>query len=138
VGSKSAGSGAAKSLANADENSDKSALDAIDREYLGRFTLGNAALEREVLQLFAGQAHQYLQQLRHATSVEDWANAAHTIKGSALAIGARRLASIAEMAERLDIASAMAESQAREQAIEAVAEALDEVCRSIAQIAPPA
>jgi HPt (histidine-containing phosphotransfer) domain-containing protein len=101
--------------------------------------LGNAALEQEVLGLFAGQASIYLDQLRSAKSTRDWADAAHTIKGSAAAIGARRLASVAEMVERLDIESAAAQSEEyREQAIEAVAGALEEVCRSIARLVPPA
>jgi HPt (histidine-containing phosphotransfer) domain-containing protein len=126
-------------LAADEVNNGKPASGPIDRQYLGRFTMGNAALEREVLQLFAGQATQYLEQLRQAKSAEEWVNAAHTIKGSALAIGARRLASIAEMVERLDIASASACGEAyREQAIEAVAGALDEVCCSIAKDEPGA
>jgi hypothetical protein len=39
----------------ADELGDKLAMDAVDRAYLARFTLGgNAALEREVLELVRG------------------------------------------------------------------------------------
>lgn len=139
MGSKSAGSGAEVSCVRDGEHDGKPGLDAIDRDYLSRFTLGNVSLEQEVLGLFAGQAPVYLDQLRSAVSAKDWADAAHTIKGSAAAIGARRLASVAEMVERLDIESAAARSEGyREQAIEAVAGALEEVCRSIARMVPPA
>jgi HPt (histidine-containing phosphotransfer) domain-containing protein len=137
VGSKGAGSGASKACIAHQSDSEKSASDAIDWEYFSRFTLGNTALEQEVLQLFAEQASLYLERLRTAKSTQEWADAAHTIKGSALAIGARRLASIADMAEHLDIAqSAGREGGGREQAIDAVAGALDEVCRCIQDAKP--
>lgn len=139
MGSKSASSGAAKSRSQGNAQGANPALDAIDLDYLRRFTLGNMALEQEVLQLFAGQAPLYLQQLRSAASAKDWIDAAHTIKGSAAAIGARRLASVAEIVERLDVDSQAAQSEgAREQAIGAVADALAEVCRCIARLAAAA
>lgn len=128
--------GAGKPLARNDRHDGQPSLDAIDLDYLRRFTLGNAALEAEVLRLFSDHAPLYLDQLRNATTAKAWAEAAHTIKGSAAAIGARRLASIAEMVERLDIESAAAQDEGqdaaqdegfREQAIEAVTGALDEV-----------
>jgi HPt (histidine-containing phosphotransfer) domain-containing protein len=109
--------------------------DAIDLDYLRRFTLGNTALEEEVLRLFYDQAPLYLEQLRNATTAKAWGEAAHTVKGSAAAIGARRLASIAEMVERLDIESTAAEEEGfRAQAIEAVTGALEEVRRCIDQL----
>ena len=106
---------------------------AIDRDYLARFTLGNAALEREVLELFASQLPVYVRQLNDARTSRAWGEAAHTIKGSAAAVGARRLSNIARMAEQLDIESAVAISASqRAKAITAVSEAADEACRSIA------
>jgi HPt (histidine-containing phosphotransfer) domain-containing protein len=73
-----------------------------------------------------------LEQLRNAKSAKEWGEAAHTIKGSSGAIGARRLASIAEMVERLDVESATAREEGfRGQAIEAITGAMDEVCRRI-------
>lgn len=107
--------------------------EAIDRDYLARFTLGNAALEREVLELFASQLPLYVRQLKGALTSGDWREATHTIKGSAAAVGARRLSNIARMAEQLDIESAVAVSaDQRAKAIAAVSEAADEVRRSIA------
>lgn len=105
----------------------------IDRAYLARFTLGNAALEREILELFAAQTPLYVEQLRVAVTQQAWRQAAHTIKGSALAVGARRLASLAQMAEQLDIESNPAAVRDRQQpAVDAVAAGSDEACRYIA------
>lgn len=106
----------------------------IDHAYLGRFTQDNGALEREVLELFAGMMPRYLEDLRAATTSKAWKDAAHTIKGSAAAVGARRLARFAEMAERLDVEAAEARSEGyREEAIAALAAAAEEACRYIAR-----
>ncbi len=72
----------------------------IDHRHLGRYTLGNRALEIEVLQLFAGQAPLTLAELAAATTEKAWHIAAHTLKGSARAVGAWEVARIAEVAER--------------------------------------
>jgi HPt (histidine-containing phosphotransfer) domain-containing protein len=105
----------------------------IDHAYLARFTLGNAALEREVLELFAGQAAVYVAQLREAVTRKAWKDAAHGIKGSARAVGARRLASLAQFAEQLDVEADLPDVDAcREQAVAAVAEGAEEACRYIA------
>jgi HPt (histidine-containing phosphotransfer) domain-containing protein len=111
------------------------ASEAIDRVYLARFTLGNAALEREVLELFAAQAPIYVARLREATSSQGWNEAAHTIKGSASAIGAWRLSRFAEMAERIDLDAG---AEGREEAVAAVGTASEEVCRHIERLYPAA
>jgi HPt (histidine-containing phosphotransfer) domain-containing protein len=117
------------------DSGDKLAGDPIDRAYLARFTMGNAAVEHEVLQLFADQVPLYLQQLRDASVDKAWQQAAHTIKGSASAIGAWRLARFAEMAEQVDIESDVALSEGhRDEAVAALATATDEVCRFIARL----
>ena len=104
----------------------------IDHAYLGRFTQGNADLEREVLGLFADMIPRYLDDLRAATSNKGWKDATHTIKGSAAAVGARRLARFAEMAERLDVEAPEACTEGyRDEAISALAAAADEACRHI-------
>lgn len=101
----------------------------IDYAYLARFTCGNAGLEREVLEIFAAQTPVYVAQLCSAAARQAWKEAAHAIKGSALAVGARNLAALAQLAERLDIE---ADPVARERAVTAVAVAADEVCSHIA------
>ena len=114
-------------------NQGKLCADAVDRAYLARFTLGNAALEREVLELFASQTPVYLERLREAATAKDWKEAAHTIKGSASAIGAWRLQRFAELAERIGVE---VEAAGREEAIAAVTAASDEVCRFIERLFP--
>jgi HPt (histidine-containing phosphotransfer) domain-containing protein len=63
---------------------------AIDVQHLGRMTLGEAALETEVLALFAAQSHDLVGRL--AGIPANAAALAHTLKGSAQAIGAFRVA----------------------------------------------
>jgi HPt (histidine-containing phosphotransfer) domain-containing protein len=106
----------------------------IDHAYLARFTQGNADLEREVLELFAGMIPRYLDDLRAAATNKAWKDAAHTIKGSAAAVGARRLARFAEMAERLDVEAPEAPGEGyRDEAIGALSAAADEACRHVAR-----
>jgi HPt (histidine-containing phosphotransfer) domain-containing protein len=71
---------------------------AIDRAHLSRQTLGDPDLEREILALFRRQADVMLQRLRAARG-DERRIAAHTLKGSARAIGAWHLAEAAEAVE---------------------------------------
>ena len=73
----------------------------VDLAHLARFTLGDTALEREVLELFCKQSLLYLEQLHAATSHKEWCDAAHSLKGSARAVGAWRMARAAECVEGL-------------------------------------
>ncbi len=75
--------------------------DVIDIKHLRRYTLGDIELEREVLELFLSQLPQTIAALHHASSERDWRIAAHTLKGSGRAVGAWRIATLAESAERL-------------------------------------
>jgi HPt (histidine-containing phosphotransfer) domain-containing protein len=69
----------------------------IDVQHLKRMTLGDAALEREVLAMFAGQAARLIEAL--AARPDDSAALAHTLKGSARGIGAFQVADAAEALE---------------------------------------
>lgn len=114
---------------------DGPADDPIDRAYLARFTLGNAALEREVLELFAEQAPHYLERLREAQTRTDWQHAAHTIKGSAAAVGARRVAGLAQKAEQIDFTVKGARSLVhRDEAVAALAAGIEEARGFIARL----
>jgi HPt (histidine-containing phosphotransfer) domain-containing protein len=114
---------------------DSTASDAVDRAYLARFTLGNVALEREVLGLFAAQVPIYLTRLRGASTAKAWKEAAHTIKGSAAAIGAWRLARFAEMAEKIDVEAPSAREEGhRDEVVAALTTAVEDVCRYIARV----
>lgn len=75
---------------------------AIDLVHLRRFTMGNAGVEAEVLQLFLQQVPRSLDDLRAAADAWAWKVAAHTLKGSARAVGAWKLAEHAESAEKID------------------------------------
>ena len=122
------------SKAALESTADSLAGEPIDHAYLGRFIQGNAALEREVLELFAAMISRYLDDLRAAATNKAWQDAAHTIKGSAAAVGALRVARFAAMAERLDVECAEASSEGhRERAIDALAAAADEACCYIAR-----
>lgn len=95
----------------------------IDMAHLRRYTMGDRALEREILDLFIGQAPVTFSRLRAAGGEREWREAAHTLKGSARAVGAHRLARTAEACERI---SGWQERDATV-ALTAVEEALDEV-----------
>ena len=69
----------------------------IDFEHLKRMTLGDAGLEQEVLAMFAAQSAKLMGML--ATLPADADALAHTLKGSARAIGAF---GVAETAARLE------------------------------------
>ena len=70
-------------------------------EHLRRYTLGDPGLELEILGLFVEQLPITIGALEHATTDKEWGMAAHTLKGSARAVGAWPLAALAEDAERL-------------------------------------
>jgi HPt (histidine-containing phosphotransfer) domain-containing protein len=92
----------AKSEAMAASASHGSLLAApVDLQHLRRYTLGNQALEAEILRLFQSQLPETLAALRAAATQRDWKIAAHTLKGSSRAIGAWQIADLAEGAERL-------------------------------------
>jgi HPt (histidine-containing phosphotransfer) domain-containing protein len=66
----------------------------IDLDHLARMTLGDAGLEREVLAMFSAQAASLIGAL--ATLPPEAGALAHTLKGSARAIGAFAVAAAAE------------------------------------------
>ncbi len=84
----------------------------IDEDHLGRMTLGDRSLEREVLQIFARQTTLMLERIS-AAKPACAAAAAHTLKGSARGIGAWCVAQAAERLEQAvagDDASAMTDA----------------------------
>ena len=96
----------------------------IDLEHLQRMTLGDTGLEQEVLTMFSAQSAKLVQTLMVQPS--DAGVLAHTLKGSARAIGAF---AVADAAERLEAAVAAGSdpSAALASLAEAVAEARDVV-----------
>lgn len=74
----------------------------VDLAHLGRYTLGNTELQREVLNLFVDQALATMTALQTAATAKAWREAAHTIKGAALAVGAWEVAAAGQQAEVAD------------------------------------
>jgi HPt (histidine-containing phosphotransfer) domain-containing protein len=77
------------------------ASSAVDLQHLSRYTLGDPRLDKEILHLFLAQLPETIAALDTAKSERDWKIAAHTLKGSSRAVGAWRIARLAEDAEGL-------------------------------------
>lgn len=73
----------------------------IDLAHLRRYTMGDQGLEAEIIALFFAQLPQTLAGFRDARTVVDARHAAHTLKGSARAIGAWAIAAVAEQLEQM-------------------------------------
>ena len=71
----------------------------IDTEHLSRMTLGELSLQREVLALFDRQADMLLARIRQGAPAMAAASA-HTLKGSAVGIGAFKVARAVEEVEQ--------------------------------------
>jgi HPt (histidine-containing phosphotransfer) domain-containing protein len=98
----------------------------IDMQHLARMTLGERSLEREVLGLFARQAEMLLPRIRAGTPAVA-AAFAHTLRGSALGIGAWRLARAAEAVEQAKDGELAA-------AVDALATAIAEIKVEVARL----
>ena len=107
----------------------------VDLVHLARFTLGDRELEREVLELFTAQVSDYMGWLRDACGTKDWHEAAHTIKGSAGAVGAWRVAKMAQVAETLKDDPS---PERRAEAVSALQDAIDEAGCYIKSLFEPA
>jgi HPt (histidine-containing phosphotransfer) domain-containing protein len=99
----------------------------LDRAHLARMTFKDCVLEREILQLFDRQAEILMQRMRGS---EPAATLAHTLKGSAVGIGADR---VARAAAATELAASSAPDECRG-AIEQLAQAVDEVRIEIAAL----
>lgn len=73
---------------------------AIDLVHLARQTGGDQDLERELLALFAQQCVRHLRTIHAAEDARIRMDAAHTLKGAALAIGAWQVADAADAIEQ--------------------------------------
>jgi len=89
---------ASRLLAVADPEPPPAAPAVIDEVHLGRMTLGDTRLEREILEIFVRQIGLTLTRIAGAAPAVA-AAAAHTLKGSARGIGTWRLAHAAEQVE---------------------------------------
>ncbi len=101
---------------------------AVDFEHLERFAAGDRQVIDEVLAIFREQAGMWLRLLDPAVANSAWRDAAHTLKGSALGVGAHDLAAACAAAEQA------ADSDLTEQTLklEKVRDALDLALADIA------
>ena len=74
----------------------------FDRSHLAQYTMDSPDLEREIVGLFVAQLPAILDCLQNGESRDDWRIATHTLKGSALAIGARKIGDLAKKLEPLN------------------------------------
>lgn len=102
----------------------------IDLTHLSRMTLGERALEREVLHLFDRQAEMLLARMRGASS-SAVAAYAHTLKGSARGIGAWE---VARTASEVEMAAQGRDRAAQAQALAQLIVAVGEAWRVIADL----
>lgn len=80
-------------------------LPVLKPEQLSMMTGDDAALAMEVIDIFRQQTDMWSRMLDAALPPAQWADAAHSLKGSALSIGAMRLADACAKAENMGRAS---------------------------------
>src|SRR5262245_22709300 len=98
----------------------------LDRDHLARMTFGDRSLEQEVLQLFDRQSELLLARMRSSEPAAI-ATLAHTLKGSAVGIGATRVARAAAEAELVARANPGESRRAIDELAQAVEEARAEI-----------
>ena len=74
----------------------------FDRTHLAQYTTDSPDLEREIVGLFMAQLPAILERLLNVSSRADWRMATHTLKGSALAVGACRIGEFAKKLEPVE------------------------------------
>ena len=104
---------------------------AIDTQHLSRMTLGEHSLQREVLALFDRQADMLLPRIRRGAPAVAAASA-HTLKGSAVGIGAFQVARAVEAVEQAQ--AFKIRDAAIAAAIDTLAAVLDEAKAEIARL----
>ena len=92
--------------------------EAFDLHHLNKATFGSRELALEVLGLFERQAEKLLNDVAEASDPKTRSRAAHTLKGSALGVGALGVAAAAEEMERvaedpIEVIGALARLSAR-------------------------
>jgi HPt (histidine-containing phosphotransfer) domain-containing protein len=102
-------------------------VSSVDFSHLENYVAGDRAVVREVLGLFSDQARTVLPTLNPAAPGDTWRNAAHSLKGSALGIGAFALAEACGEAESARDASLEVKRAVLGRVADALAEALADI-----------
>ena len=75
-------------------------LPVMDLDHLSAMTGGDHDLAVEVIEIFQHQAQLWSRLLDPRLEAREWSDAAHTLKGASLGIGALKLAAACERAEK--------------------------------------
>jgi CheY-like chemotaxis protein len=83
----------------------------LDLDHLRHLTEGDAQLEGELIALFLSTSEMYLQTMRQALQDgRPWTSTAHALRGASANLGARRIATLALVAERSEASRAQLEA----------------------------
>jgi HPt (histidine-containing phosphotransfer) domain-containing protein len=105
---------------------------AIDLVHLARQSGGDDILERELLALFADQCQRQIGIIREVMDQMKRMDAAHTLKGAALAVGAWHVAEAAAVVE--NSLAALPASPDLPKSVVALTNAANEACGMIASL----
>ena len=72
----------------------------FDRAHIAKYTLGDLVLEAEVIGIFQRELGKLLDSIRDAQSDQAYGFATHSLKGASRAVGAWKIAEIAEQLEK--------------------------------------
>jgi HPt (histidine-containing phosphotransfer) domain-containing protein len=105
----------------------------FDRSHLAQYTMDSPDLEREIIGLFVAQLPAILDRLQNVSSRDDWRIATHTLKGSALAVGAYK---IGELAKKLEPVNGPEQEAKRKKLLSGLVRAVNEFDEMARQLFP--
>ena len=105
----------------------------FDRSHLAQYTMDSPDLEREIVGLFVAQLPAILDRLQNGESRDDWRIATHTLKGSALAIGACK---IGDLAKKLEPVNSPEQEARRKKLLSGLVRAVNEFDEMARQLYP--
>ncbi len=107
----------------------------IDFDHLNQYVGGDIGLTKEIFSLFKNQVDMWSRSLVADADDEIWAGLTHSLKGTAKAVGATRLAEVCESAEDLIGEGARPEQRraARQVAVEKLEHRISRVMIEIAR-----
>lgn len=106
-----------------------SKISEIDFDHLNRYVAGDPDLTREVFGMFRNQVDMLSRNLTADAEDDLWCHVTHSLKGSALAVGALKLAKHCERAE--DLIGDDRRPGAREVAVESIEYRISQVLAEI-------